>query len=103
MLSAGADANACTNAGITPLYKAAILGHRGIVDLLICGGARVDTPSEGNTPLFMAIHNGFPEVVASLLAAGADRTLANSGHETPLFVAALTARREIITQLLRPN
>ena len=42
MLKHGADVNATTGGGATPLHRAAYLGHKGVVESLLEAGARPD-------------------------------------------------------------
>jgi ankyrin repeat protein len=57
-LAKGADVNAKSDEGGTPLHEAAIKGHKEIVELLIAEGADVNAKVDrGNTPLDWAILN----------------------------------------------
>ena len=42
LLKHGADVNATTGGGATPLHRAAYLGHKGVVESLLEAGARPD-------------------------------------------------------------
>ena len=54
-LAAGADVNAKREDGVTPLYWAALEGHKEIVELLIENGANVNAKDDGGrTPLDFA-------------------------------------------------
>ncbi len=57
LVELGADVNAATNEGITPLMLAAMTGKAGIVDYLIGKGADINARDiTGWTPLFYASH-----------------------------------------------
>lgn len=72
MLDAGEDPNRFnppgTHAHATPLHQAALAGHRGVVELLVARGARLDLRDEiyGGTPAGWAEHGGHPELAAYL-------------------------------------
>jgi ankyrin repeat protein len=70
LLDAGADVNAASNDGFTPLMWAA--SDPAKVQLLLAHKADVRARSkDGNTALILARQNGFTESVPVLLAAGA--------------------------------
>ena len=59
-LAAGADVNAKTADGTTPLHNAAVYGHNEVVELLIANGAEVNAiivsgRNQGKTPVDLAI------------------------------------------------
>ena len=71
-LAAGADANARTHGGATPLILAAEEGHAEIVRALLAANANVNATADfGDTPLIRAARNGRSEIVQILLAAAA--------------------------------
>ena len=51
-IAAGADVNAKSSGGSTPLYVAALGGHKEITELLIAEGADVNAKSESKNGLF---------------------------------------------------
>jgi ankyrin repeat protein len=77
-LAAGADVNAKTDDGWTPLQFAAMTGHKEIAELLIAKGADVNGKIEiavdkGDTPLDWAIFNNHTEAI-DLLRKHGDKT-----------------------------
>ncbi len=66
-LADGADVNAKSSGGRTPLLGAAHRGHKEIVELLIAKGADVNVKDKyGNTPLDRAIQQKHTETAALL-------------------------------------
>ena len=81
-----------------PLIEATIRGSIGMVSFLLAYGASVDAVDRrGHTALWWSANRGHADVVRVLLAAGADRSIADIEGETPLDVA----RTEEIKVLLR--
>jgi hypothetical protein len=69
----GADVNAATPSGDTPLLLAVVLGHRSCVVALLAAGANPNqVGSHDVSPLDAAATRGDVEIVALLLARGAD-------------------------------
>ncbi|GAA3764703.1 ankyrin repeat domain-containing protein [Plantactinospora mayteni] len=105
LLAAGADPDAATPDGSTPLYRASVQGLAPVVRLLLAAGAAPDTESghgDEGTPLTGAAAWGHTEVVRALLAYGADpdrREDAGTGA-TPLHWAVRGGHREAV-ELLR--
>ncbi len=63
--------NAKNNRDMTPLYHAAVKGHKEIVELLIAKGTDVNAkvalgPKQGLTPLDAANETNHPEIAALL-------------------------------------
>src|ERR1700722_16427780 len=79
------DINYQNYEGDTLLFKASKKGCLEHVKLFISFGAIIDMPNElGNTPLWIACCNRFPEIVLELLASGANVNYANKKGNTPL-------------------
>lgn len=75
LLKAQDNADRGTSRGIPPLFIAAKNGYADIVELLLEGGAQINSSVEeygGVTPLYIAAMNGHADVVRLLLAARAD-------------------------------
>ncbi len=100
--------------GETALHHAADNDQTAAIKLLIHHGADVNHrtkhhgPSElnfgtfwGETPLHVAAVRGDREMIETLLAAGADKTIKTAKGETPLDQAGRHQRSEEILQLLR--
>ncbi|XP_063702436.1 ankyrin repeat domain-containing protein 39 [Culicoides brevitarsis] len=71
LLEAGADVNAQTNGGATPLHRAALWGHTEILKMLLSiRGIRIDVKNEdGQNPLHRAAEGNHIEACRLLLAA----------------------------------
>ena len=87
LLRHGADVNAKTNKGVTPLHIA-VLSNIEIIEMLIRYGADVNAvDGEGNTPLHYAFLDPCVEVVKLLLEKGADPTIRNGEGISALDIA----------------
>jgi len=89
-LSAGADVNARTESGYTPLHMAAAFNDNpAVLEVLLAAGADVNARTEsGWTPLHMAAWvNLTPAVFEVLLAAGADPTALTEDGRLPFNLA----------------
>jgi hypothetical protein len=92
LLKAGADRDAVSNAGATPLWLAAAAGHAQLVPLLVTSG-NIDFATNGCTsPLYAAAGEGQEWVPA------ADRR--RSGARSPLAAAAINGHTTVVALLL---
>lgn len=88
----------------TPLHKAANSESKNleIVRLLLSSGSEVNAVNGSReTPLFLAVRNGFNEAVKLLLRRGADVAVVNKHGESVLFKALQLHRDEAVAFLLR--
>ncbi len=124
-LNGGADPNAATRAGVTPLLAAAYGGNVDAVRALVERGADINVvpngfrawtwtgakmstekqalaqaASMGDTALILASRLGQQDVVAYLLENGADPSKPNPHDDTPLGVAAEQGHADIVALLL---
>jgi cell division septation protein DedD len=99
----GADIDAHTAAGYTPLHLAALKGHVDVVDFLLKHGAEIDAISaDGDTPLHLAAASGNMEVVEHLLDQGADRSIRDFDGRTPYNIA-MARGHEAVAKLVQPR
>ena len=83
-LASGADVNAKTDEGFTPLHFAANEGHKEIAELLIANSAEVNAKDDDErTPLHFVAVGGHKEIAELLINNDADMN-AKSYGETPL-------------------
>jgi ankyrin repeat protein len=124
-LKAGADPQAVSRTGVTPLLAAAFGGSVEAVRVVVEHGADVNhvatgyrawtwtaehissteqpiakTASLGYTALILAAQKGFADIVAYLLDHGADPKLADLEGDTPLYVASEQGHAKIVAMLL---
>lgn len=108
LLDAGADVNALSRNGRTPLHEAAAYASDpAVIDLLVEAGADVNAhDANGYTPLHSAAwFNPRPEITAALIAAGADVNARDpegyvpverrANYRTPLFMSVYRGGRFI--------
>ncbi len=100
LLARGAEIEARTNKGFTPLHYAA-QGSCQTARLLLSRKANVKAKSEGGeTPLHLAARTGAVDMVTLLIAHGADVNARSNDGETPLFAAILTNELDYIKDKL---
>ena len=89
LIAKGADVNARTVDGYTPLHQATILGLMDVAELLIAKGADVNAKNkDGTTPIHLASIKAHNEDIAELLIAnGADVNAKDKDGLTPLAYA----------------
>ena len=86
--------------GFTPLLFAARHGRIAAVEMLLAGGADVDSPAPtGASPLAVAAHSGHAAFAARLLEFGADPNAMGAGY-TALHAAVLRGDRTLVRSLL---
>ena len=103
LIEHGANVNCLDDKRRSPLHGAAILGHVSMASLLLSHGARTDILSvEDESPLACAAGTGNLSMVKLLLEQGKAAIDFCDGitRKTPLFVAALHNRVNVITYLL---
>lgn len=102
LLENGAQIDAATKKGFTPLHLTAKYGHIKVAELLLTKNAPVDAQGKnGVTPLHVASHYDHQNVALLLLEKGASpHATAKNGH-TPLHIAARKNQINIATTLLQ--
>ncbi|MDE0528516.1 MAG: ankyrin repeat domain-containing protein [Truepera sp.] len=99
LLEAGADANARSQGGLTPLHLAVRNSSEAIL-ILLDAGAEVDARTEdGWTPLHFACGSS-PAAALVLLAAGADVNAQDEDGQTPLYRAVAPLTRPVSPTLI---
>jgi ankyrin repeat protein len=101
-LASGADVNARSPHGVTPLLEASGQGNFEMARFLIGRGADVNYAGmQEGTPLMLAAFMGQLDFLRLFLAAGADAKLAMPrGGETALHMAAVAGRTAAVKELL---
>lgn len=101
LLKYGADPNAKSDGGWTPLHNACEVGSETIVGILIGVGSDVNAKLlNGMTPLHLASQGGHIEVVKLLLERKEiKRTARDTFGSTPFLRAAQNKRKDIVTLL----
>ena len=101
LLDNGADANAATKDGWSPLAVAVDRGHLEIARLLLERGVDINKAlATGTTVLILAVQHGHLEIVQLLLVKGADKDTATKDGWSPLAVAVDRGHLEIVQLLL---
>jgi ankyrin repeat protein len=100
LVSQGADVNAKTDGGYTPLHFTAVADENvEIVKFLVSQGADINVKTDtGSTPLHVAAVNGGVEIVKFLVAQGADVNAKNKVG-TPLDMAKQNENTVVVEYL----
>eukprot|EP00753_Platysulcus_tardus_P012211 PLAT3348.11.p2 GENE.PLAT3348.11~~PLAT3348.11.p2 ORF type:complete len:214 (+),score=50.35 PLAT3348.11:550-1191(+) len=100
LLAAGAEMEAKTTVGRTPLHSASHNGRNAVADALIEHGADVNAAKDsGWTPLMIASSGGHKHIAASLLTAGADTSLVSKDGKTAEQCAADNGHTDIVAMI----
>jgi len=98
----GADVNAVTQQGDTPLLDAASVGSYEGVTFLLKKGARLDAVNvRGETALYLAAPHHNMKLIDFLCKHGADVNLKTKSADTPLHMAAYGFNTDCVKLLLR--
>ena len=102
LIEMGADVNAKSNNGGTPLRYACVRGYIDVAELLIENGADVNAKNEcnGGTPLHFACGKGPVNVAELLIENGADVNAEDNDGDTPLRWAMKGGQEEMVNFLL---
>lgn len=102
LVKAGADVNAASEAGVTPLHRAALNNRPNAVQYLLEAGAdtRAKTAREGYTALHVAVLGHAKTAIAALLEAGIDLDEPCRAGATALQIAESRGDHEL-AELLR--
>ena len=101
LISKGADVNAETNEGATPLVFAVSNNQLAAVKILLANNPILDkTTGSYETPLLIAVKNRFFEVAEVLVRAGADVNFRDRYGATPLHHASLNGYLDLVDLLL---
>lgn len=102
LFKGGVDVHAVeTSSGRTALHKAAFWGHDALMDFLLndCKISVNAKDNEGDTALHDAARFGHGNVVKSILASGADRSIRNSAGKRAVDLAAEYEKPEVVAIL----
>jgi uncharacterized protein len=104
LLDAGADLEAKTHAGVTPLMLAGMRGKPLCAATMISCGANVhETECNNATALHAAAYNGHIEIARLLLQAGANPQHADKMGNTPVSLAQRTGNTQMQALLTGPG
>ena len=104
LIGIGADVNARTNNGVTPLMIAAEEGHINAVTSLVKCGANVDLQDkDGQTALDHALYGSdvSSDILSCLIGSGADVNARRNNRGTPLMIAAENGHINAVTTLVK--
>jgi len=104
LIGIGADINAETAEGITPLIFAVIENREDAVKTLLKYKPLLDkVTSDYETPLLIAVKNENPDICEDLIRAGADVDLTDKHGASPLHYAAINGFLDVADLLLYYN
>jgi len=89
------------DSGRTAMHKAAFWGHNHVINFLTssCCARVGDVDFAGDTPMHDAARFGHVDIVRSLLRVGADCSAPNHEGDTPLMLAELHGKHDVIAVL----
>ena len=101
LLGRGANIEATSRYGTTPLHDAASSGRAPVASHLLDRGANIEArDNNGRSPLFFALEHDNGAVVRLLVSRGADIHLKDSSGQTPLHVAAQADHSDLVDLLI---
>ncbi|XP_030333168.1 ankyrin repeat and SOCS box protein 11 isoform X2 [Strigops habroptila] len=100
LLENGAQVNAVTIDGITPLFNACCSGSVACVNMLLEFGAKPQLRNHLPSPIHEAVKRGHRECMEILLAHEVDIDQEDLQHGTPLYVACAYQRTDCVKKLL---
>lgn len=101
LIDRGADINAQTRLGTTPLHRAISTNNQQVATVLVTKGAEVNvTNDEGETPLYLAVKKKNVEAVDSLMLNNADPNFFEKESKAPLIAALSTEQWDMVRKIL---
>ncbi|XP_062371112.1 ankyrin repeat and SOCS box protein 11 isoform X2 [Cinclus cinclus] len=100
LLENGAQVNAVTIDGVTPLFNACCTGSAACVNMLLEFGAKAQLGNHLPSPIHEAVKRGHRECMETLLAHEVDIDQEDPQHGTPLYMACTYQRTECVKKLL---
>jgi len=103
LIAAGANINQSGNDGQTPLQLAAIHGKVEVLQALLQGKVNLNARNSrtGRTALHGAVEGGHLEFIKARIAAGANINQTDNDGNTPLQLAAIHGKVEVLKALLQ--